>query len=522
MEENKQPAEVLAEEKQALVQEQAPVQVPAQPETGKKAPKQKKKWTTGKIIGLVVACVVFTFVLILCISLILFSTVKKQIEENPDGELAQAVADAQEQIAEATGKTDDDADEEAPASGPVVDEDSAVDITDIMAGGSYSFTDKSLTDQYYDKVVATVGEHELTCGMFQIFYWTQFQSFMNQYADYIAYLGLDTSIPMSEQNYGEETTWEQHFIEEAMNIYRQYCALNDEAIAKGVTLSEDAQTQLDTLYETMEQGVAGYGYGSVENYLATAYGPGVTFEDYQKYFELYSYAMTYAGKVEETVQVDEDDIVAFYDEHAEDYQNNGIEKIDQKMVNVRHILVQPEKDIDSDGDLASDSSSDEAWAAAEQSANDIYAQWKEDPTEENFAEFATYNSMDPGSMNNGGLYEDVFPGQMVTEFNDWCFDPARKPGDNGIVKTDYGYHIMYFSGFGEETYWHSVAKNDCTEEQFYDLLDEIFERYELTPNYDNLHVYDLLYVTTQEQAAAIEAATAAEDGTAAAEEVPAE
>ena len=33
---------------------------------------------------------------------------------------------------------------------------------------------------------------------------------------------------------------------------------------------------------------------------------------------------------------------------------------------------------------------------------------------------------------------------MVTEFNDWCFDAARQPGDNDIVKTSYGYHIMYF------------------------------------------------------------------------------
>ena len=33
---------------------------------------------------------------------------------------------------------------------------------------------------------------------------------------------------------------------------------------------------------------------------------------------------------------------------------------------------------------------------------------------------------------------------MVQEFNDWVFDPERKTGDTGIVKTTYGYHIMYF------------------------------------------------------------------------------
>ena len=38
---------------------------------------------------------------------------------------------------------------------------------------------------------------------------------------------------------------------------------------------------------------------------------------------------------------------------------------------------------------------------------------------------------------------------MVSEFNDWIFDPARKAGDTDIVKTTYGYHIMYFVGQGE-------------------------------------------------------------------------
>ena len=37
----------------------------------------------------------------------------------------------------------------------------------------------------------------------------------------------------------------------------------------------------------------------------------------------------------------------------------------------------------------------------------------------------------------------------MTEFNDWCFDASRKTGDTAIVKTQYGYHIMYFVGYGE-------------------------------------------------------------------------
>ena len=72
--------------------------------------------------------------------------------------------------------------------------------------------------------------------------------------------------------------------------------------------------------------------------------------------------------------------------------------------------------------------------------------WKKNPTEDNFAEMAGTYTTDPGSQETGGLYEDVYPGQMVETFNDWCFDASRVVGDHGIVKTPYGYHIMYFVG----------------------------------------------------------------------------
>ena len=41
---------------------------------------------------------------------------------------------------------------------------------------------------------------------------------------------------------------------------------------------------------------------------------------------------------------------------------------------------------------------------------------------------------------------------MVSNFNNWCFDTARKTGDTAIVETEYGYHVMYFVGNSDMTY----------------------------------------------------------------------
>ena len=86
----------------------------------------------------------------------------------------------------------------------------------------------------------------------------------------------------------------------------------------------------------------------------------------------------------------------------------------------------------------------------------------EDGKNINFSRVAYENSQDPGSNTNGGLYEDVYPGQMVAAFNDWCFDASRKSGDTGIVETNYGYHVIYFVGNSDQTYREYQIVNDLT------------------------------------------------------------
>ena len=115
-----------------------------------------------------------------------------------------------------------------------------------------------------------------------------------------------------------------------------------------------------------------------------------------------------------------------------------------QMPNVRHILIAVE-----------DSTDEAAKAEAEKKAQDILDQYLAGAqTEEAFAELAKANSADNAEA--GGLYEDIAPGSMVDTFDAWCYDESRQVGDTGIVETQYGYHIMFFSGYGE-TYQNSLV-----------------------------------------------------------------
>ena len=145
---------------------------------------------------------------------------------------------------------------------------------------------------------------------------------------------------------------------------------------------------------------------------------------------------------------------------------HSVGRQEYKTVDVRHILFQVStSDLDSssdtyDTDLAT--RKDEAKAKAE----DALSRWQANGgTEDAFAALANELSDDTGSNTNGGLYTKITKGQMVSEFNDWCFDPARKAGDTGIVETDYGYHIMYFVGT-DLPYWQVQVEDTLKNDDF--------------------------------------------------------
>lgn len=130
-----------------------------------------------------------------------------------------------------------------------------------------------------------------------------------------------------------------------------------------------------------------------------------------------------------------------------------------KVYSVRHILVIPESGDDDSSSSSSSSTAtkkytEEEWASALEKANSILDEYnKGDKTELSFAELAEKYTDDTSStsvnMNNmyGGGIMDTQLGQMVSDFENWAIDSSRKYGDVEIVKSSYGYHIMFFISY---------------------------------------------------------------------------
>lgn len=143
----------------------------------------------------------------------------------------------------------------------------------------------------------------------------------------------------------------------------------------------------------------------------------------------------------------------------------GINDNSFALKDVRHLLVMFK---DKDGKTYNDgvtSFTDEQKAAAKAEAEKLLDSWKAgEMTEESFIQLVIKNSADTGSASKGGLYEDIYPGQMVAGFEAWCYDESRQYADTGLVESVYGYHIMFFVGDSDITFRDYMITNEMRSE----------------------------------------------------------
>ncbi len=424
------------------------------------------KATPGKIAMAVAAIVVLVAALIALIMMGMNSTKAESAETVPVPVETAAVETAVTEPAETVPAT-------VPADG---------EAGTITEKGSYTVSDEEAKANA-DVVVATVDGRELTNAALQAYYWMEVQGFLNNYAAYASYFGLDYTQPLDTQTSMEaaDMTWQHYFLQSALYNWQQIQALVIESEKAGLDIAAEDQEYLDSLPALMEQNAANYGM-ELEEFMLLNIGPGADIDDFVAYQSDYHHGIPYYNAQVESFVPTEDDLEAYFAEHEESYAANGLTR-DTMLVDVRHILLMPEG-----GTTAEDGTttySDEEWKACEDAAQAILDTWLAgEQTEESFAALANEHSVDGGSNTNGGLYEDVYVGQMVQNFNDWCFDASRKYGDTGLVKTEYGYHVMYF--VSSEPQWKQVAMSDWVNTQINTMFDDLGEKYPMEVSYDKI------------------------------------
>ena len=335
---------------------------------------------------------------------------------------------------------------------------------DVTCKGSY--TDR----REPDSIVTASGTWALTNEQLSVWYWAE----VAQYRQEKHEISPDFDMPLDTQVCGIDSSvnsWQQYFLKQALSAWHTAQALSQHSEQMTLPLEEAYQPNLANQEKYMTGMPAAevlYGYRQsyrpnsmhqayldeipqmLEN-LAKERGYADAEEMAQKAFGASLHAL-------ELFAVSENRSYMYFT-HMSHYIEPTAEELDafcagqssggERSVDFRQILLIPGEDgeatVATDGTVTCDEAS---WAACEADAQKLLNEWaaKGQGTEATFADTANKRSQDPGTAVNGGLYQNIRKGQMTKSLDDWCFAPGRQTGDTEIVRSDYGVHILYFSG----------------------------------------------------------------------------
>lgn len=354
----------------------------------------------------------------------------------------------------------------------------------VLIRQSYTAADDAVQAAGKD-VIAAIGDRTLTNEQFQVFYWMEFYNFASYNSYYLSLYGLDIATPLDQQSMMQsEETWQQYFIDTALETWRYYETVGIMAREAGFVMDTQYQQQLADSEDGIKQIALENGYADVNTLIQAEMGAGATLEGYMNYLEICYLGANYVEKLYEENAPALADIEAYYSSHSEQIEAMGIDKETGMMSDVRHILIMPEG-----GTQGSDGYNvytDDAWAACEKKAQDVLNEWLAgEATEESFSAMTGKYTEDGGYAENGGLYTGIYAqSSYVDNFKNWAIDESRKPGDYGLVKTEFGYHIMYLVDCDQA--WIRYTSETMVAETVTELIQEEMEKNTMDVSYEDI------------------------------------
>jgi hypothetical protein len=278
---------------------------------------------------------------------------------------------------------------------------------------------------------ATCGGEKFSAVRYNYYYFSCYNEFINENTGNLASLGFDEKIDLRNQNYDANTTWQDHFRQEAetrLSYAVYYNTLADDA--GYVCSAEDLAPVQDQLAankaECSQKGIA------AKNYYKAYYGSGMSELSYTKELTYEVRAHAYAKYLQSNTPITDEAIVAYMtDNQIQDYNTANIRLIAMKAVPDRFSGEVGAPQLD----------------ALTERLTRLSARLEAKPTE---AETLAQTYSTDASAASGGTLTDQTRSTLPAAISDWCFDSTRKAGDvYTTVDRDSGIaYWVYFDHFG--------------------------------------------------------------------------
>ncbi len=277
--------------------------------------------------------------------------------------------------------------------------------------------------------------YKITNGMLSYLYLSGFYNAYGAYSSYFDSMGLDKSKPLDEQQYSEDMTWHDYFLEMTLGDAGRFLQFAEAARAAGIS-DEDLDKRVDEqIQKTITQGGV-----TIEEYITKMFGNTLDEKDLRDALKLQIYAYEYYEKVQADIgaSITDTDCETYYNENVKLYS-----KVDYISYTVTANTAGTE---DTEAAYAKAKSDAEA-LVTEATAKGVegYKSWVK-------SYMTAQNSSSQTPMADDALAAQIdktlagtkdagyTQGNEVSEF---CFEDGRKIGDSKLVDNGSGSYTVY-------------------------------------------------------------------------------
>ena len=274
----------------------------------------------------------------------------------------------------------------------------------------------------------SIGDYKIKAEEYDYYYNSAFNTFYEQYGSYVSYLGLDLTQSLSDQIYDGELTWDDYFMESAVESMKQVYALYD-AAQSDQDFSVDADALVDEYMQQVEANAAASGVG-LEEYIQTSFGSDLNEKKFRQIVERQLIAGEYAEYLEDGQEVSDEEIQEKYEGNSSYY-----------MADYQSFTFSCEYETDAT-DEEKEAVQEEVKKKAEEmmgkitdqaSFHELVLTYCEDDDREDYEE------------EDSVLFQDTVVANISdTDVAEWLMEEDREAGDVEVLEGTDKYTVVYF------------------------------------------------------------------------------
>ncbi len=297
-------------------------------------------------------------------------------------------------------------------------------------------TDKSAvsTDPNHSLVALSTGKYKITNGMLSYFYLSRFYNVYATYSTYFESMGFDPSKSLTEQQYAEDMSWHDYFLEMTLSDARNFLRVAEAAKADGYDggyVEAEVQSQIDSIVNS--EGM------TLEEYITRMFGDTLDEQDLRDALALQIYVYDYYEMLQESIG---DEITT---EECETYYNEN-QKTLSKVDYISYTVT---------ASTANTEDTEAAYAEAKTKAEELVAETEKNGIE-GFKSWVTSYMKAQNEISTTPMSEDALASQIENtlagtvgaaytegnELSEFCFADGRAAGDCNLTDNGAGSYTV--------------------------------------------------------------------------------